>query len=56
MLMKHGTYLSGLLGIHLSLRRLVMFVDIHFLFLVYSMLDLIMPLFGVICVILMTML
>ena len=54
-LMRHGIYLSGLLGINLNLRRLVVFVDIHVLILVRSMLDLIMPLFSVISVILLTM-
>ena len=42
-LMRHGIYLSGLLGIYLSLERLVVFMDIHALILVDSMLDLIMP-------------
>ena len=32
-LMMHGICLSGLLGIHLNLRRLVVFLDIHFLIL-----------------------
>ena len=56
MSMMHGICLSGSLGIHLSFRRLVLFLDIHFLILVHSMLDLIMPPFSVICVILLTML
>jgi len=50
--MKLGFCLSGLLGIHLSLKRLVAFVDIHFMVHVHSMLDLIMLLFGGTCVIL----
>jgi len=56
MLMKHGICLSGLLEIHLSLRKLILFLDIRFLILVHFMLDLIMPLFRVICIILLTML
>ena len=55
MLMMHGICLSRLLGIHLTLRRLLLFLNIHFLILAHSILDLIMPLFGVICVILLTM-
>jgi len=55
MLMRHGICLSGLLGIHFNLRRLVVFLDIHVLILVRFMLDLIMPLSGVICVNLLTM-
>jgi len=55
MLMKHGIDLSGLLGIHLNLRRLVVFLDIHFLILVHLILDLIISLFDVICVVLLTM-
>jgi len=52
MSMKHGVCLSGLLGTHnLSLKRLVVFMDIHFMFLVHSMIDRIMLLFGVTCVI-----
>jgi len=47
-LMRHSICLSGLLGIHLSLRRLVVFLDIYFLILFYFRLDLIMPLFGVV--------
>jgi len=54
-LMMHGICLSGLLSIHLSLKRLVVFLDIDFLILVRFMLDLIMPLFGVICINLLTM-
>jgi len=50
--MRHGICLSGLLGIHLSLRKLVVFLDIHSLILVRFILDLIMLYFGVICVIL----
>jgi len=53
-LMRHGICLSGLLGTHLSLKRLVVFVDILFPILVHLMLDLIMLLFGVTCVILLT--
>jgi len=56
MLMMHGICLSGLLEIHLSLRRLVVFVDIQFMVLMHSMLDVAMPLFGVICITLLTML
>ena len=55
MLMIHVIYLSELLGIHLILRRLVVFLDNHFLILVHFMLHLIMSLFGVICVIRLTM-
>jgi len=51
-LMRHGICLSGLLRIHLSLRRVVVFLDVHVLILVHSMLDLIMLLFDVTCVIL----
>jgi len=47
MLMMHGICLSGWLRIHLNLRRLVMFLDIHFLILARSIPDLIMLLFGV---------
>jgi len=52
MLMKLDLCFSGLLGILLSLRRLVVFLDILFLIHVYSMLDRIMLLCGVTCVIL----
>jgi len=52
LLMKYGLCLSGLLGIHLSLIRLVVFVDIIFPILVPFMLYRTMLLFGVICVIL----
>ena len=45
----------ALLRTHLSLKRLVVFVDILFPILVHFMLDLIMLLFGVICVIPLTM-
>ena len=55
MLMMHVICLSGLFAIHLNLRRLVVFLDIHFLILVHFMLDLIMHFFGVISVILLTM-
>ena len=54
MLIMLGVCLSGLLRTHLSLKRLVVFVYILFPILVYFMLDLIMLLFGVTCVILMT--
>jgi len=47
--------LDGLLGIHLSSRRLVVFLDIHYLIFVHSMLDFITPFFYVTCVILLTM-
>jgi len=53
-LMRHGVYLSELLGIPLSLRRPVVFLDILFPILLHFMLDLIIPLFGVICAILLT--
>ena len=56
MFVMHGICLNGLLGIHLNLRRLLLFRNIHFLILAHSIVDLIMPLFGVICVILLTML
>lgn len=52
--MKHGICLSGFLGIHLNLRMLVMLLDVHYLILVNSMLDVIMLLFGVIFVILLS--
>ena len=45
MLMKLGPYLSGLHGTHLSLKRLVVFTDIHFMILACSILDLIMLIF-----------
>ena len=54
MLMKLGLCLNGWLGIRLSLRRLVVFMDIHFITHVPFMLDRIMLLFGVTCVILLT--
>jgi len=54
MLMKHGICLQGLLRTRLSLKRLVVFMDILFSILVYFILDLIMLLFGVTCVILLT--
>jgi len=53
-LIRHVVCLSGLIGIHLSLRRLVVFLEILPLILVHSMLDLIMLLFDVTCVVLMT--
>ena len=46
-LMRFGVCLSGLLGIHLNLCRLVVFLDILFLIFVHAMLDLITLLFGV---------
>jgi len=55
-LMRHGICLSGLLRIHLNLRRLVVFLDIYSPILVHSISNLIMPPFGMICVILLTML
>ena len=54
MLMKHGVCLSGLLRTHLRLKRLDVFMDIHFMTNVHFMLDLIMLLFGVMCVISLT--
>ena len=51
-LMKLGVCLSGLLGTCLSLKRLVVFIDMYFITHVHSMLNRIMLLFGVICVIL----
>jgi len=53
--MRHDICLSGLLGIQLSLRKVVVFLDIYSLIFGYSMLDLIMLLFGVTYVILLTM-
>ena len=52
MLMKHGICLNGLLGIRLSLKRLVAFLDIYFMFHVHSMLNRTVLLCGVTCVIL----
>ena len=46
MLMKLGLCLSGLHGPHLSLKRLVVFMEIHFMIHVHSMLDHIMLLCG----------
>jgi len=43
MSISQGIWLSGFLGIHLSLRMLVMSLDIHSLILVHSMLDPITP-------------
>jgi len=54
-LVMHVICLSGLLGIHLNLRKVVVFLDIHFSILAYSIIDFIMLLFGVISVILLTM-
>jgi len=47
-----GICLNGLLGIHFNLKRLVVFIDIHFMILVPFMLHHIMLRFGVTCVIL----
>ena len=55
MLMRHDICLSGLLGIYLNLRRLVVFLDIYSLIGVRFRLDLIIPLFDIACVILFTM-
>jgi len=49
-LVKLSVCLSGLLRTHLSLKRLVVFLNIHFMTHVCFMLDLIMFLFGVVCV------
>ena len=49
---KLGLCLSGLHGIRLNLRRLVVFLNIHFMILVRFMLDCTMLLFGVTYVIL----
>ena len=54
-LMRHGVYLSCLLGIPLSLRRLVLFFYILFLNSMHFVLDFIIPLFRVTCVVLQTM-
>jgi len=56
MSMRHGVCLSGLLGIHLTLTRLVVFLDILFPILVHFMLDRILLLCGVTCVIPLTIL
>jgi len=53
MLIKLGVCLSGLHGYRLSLKRLVVFLDIHLLIHVHSMLDRTMLLCGVTCVTLM---
>ena len=50
LLMMHGLCLNGLYRIHLNLKRLVMFIDIHFPIHVRFTLDLIMLRCGVICV------
>jgi len=42
-LIRNGICLSRLLGIHLNLRKVVVFLDNHFLILVRSMLDIICP-------------
>jgi len=52
--MKRGGCLNGLYGIRLSLTRLVVFMDIHFITHVHFMLDRIMLLCGVTCVVLLT--
>ena len=52
MLMMHGICLNELHGIHLNLKRLVVFIDIHFPIHVLFMLDHIILLCGVISVIL----
>jgi len=52
MLIKLGICLNGLHGIHLNLIRIAVFMVIHFMTHVHSMLNLSMLLFGVICVIL----
>jgi len=52
--MKLGLCLSGLLGIRLNSKRLVVFLDIYFVIHVHSMLNRTMLLFGVTCVILMS--
>jgi len=54
MLMKLGVFLSGLLEIRLSLQRLVVFRDMYFMTHVHFMLNRTMLLFGVICVILLS--
>jgi len=56
MLMSYDICLSRLYGIHLNLRRLVVFLVIRSLILVRSILDLIISLFSVTYVILLTML
>ena len=48
-LMKYGICLNGLLGTHLSLKMLVIFLGILFPTHVHSMLDRIMLLFGDMC-------
>ena len=53
-LMRHGVCLIGVLGIPLSLRRLVVFVDIILLILMHSILYLSMLIFGVTCEVLLT--
>ena len=52
--MRQGVCLSGLHGTRLSLERQVVFQDIVFPILVHFMLARIMSLFGVICVVLLT--
>ena len=54
-LRRHSIGLSGLLRIHLNLRKLIMFLYINSLILVHSMLDVIMLLFRVISINLLTM-
>jgi len=52
--MKHGVHLSRLLRTRSSLKRLVVFMDIYFMIHVHSMLNRTMLLFGVTCVILLS--
>ena len=54
-LMRHVICLSGLIWIHVSSRSQVVFLDVHSLILVHCMLDLAIPIFGVTCIILLTM-
>ena len=54
LLIRLSVCLSELFEIHLSLRRLVVFLDVLFLILVHFMLGLIMLLFDVTCVVLLT--
>jgi len=53
--MRHAICLSGSLRIRLNSRRQVVSLGVDSRILVHSMLDLIMPLFGVTCVILLIM-
>ena len=54
MLMKHEICLNGLLETRFSLKRLVVFLDIYCMIHVHFLLDLIMLIFGVTCVILLS--